>query len=216
MYHGSSRRSFQPRPRIAVRSNNLIRCVEPLAKARLTARNIICRFALACIGVEELLRVGGERASRGIVGGGARDVLVLLALIDPRHLVHRKARAAATCGFGVGVTHREVVADQFIGVVKLGTGEQVEANGIDEDPDVAALDDQVVGLGSLIEFELVLKAAAPSGEDGDAKAALPSLSGDDFGDTGRRPVSHSKRRHVVHAGNIRTDWDELKRHGHAV
>jgi hypothetical protein len=150
------------------------------------------------------------------VGGGARDVLVLLALIDPRHLVHRKARAAATCGLGVGVTHREVAAHQFVGVIELGAREQVEAGGVDEDSGSAALNDEILGLGGFIQLERVLKAAAPAGQDGDAKAGLPPFSGDDFGDTGRRPVSHSKRRHVVHAGNIRTDWDELKRHGHAV
>src|SRR6201999_1343164 len=70
--------------------------------------------------------------------------------------VNRETGPAAAGRLGVRVAHREVAAHQFVGVVQLRPAQQVQADGIDDDPGGATLDDQVVGLGLLVEFGAIM------------------------------------------------------------
>ena len=87
-------------------------------------------------------------------------------------LIDGEAGAAAAGGGGVGVLDGEMAAHEFVGIVELGAGQQVKAGGIDDDSGFAGLDDEVVGLCGLVEFEAVLEPAAAAREDGDSERAL--------------------------------------------
>jgi dGTPase len=86
---------------------------------------------------------------------------------------------------------------QRIGVIELRAAQKVEAAGIDEDPRARRLDQQIVRRGrSLVEVELVLKAAAATREHGDAQGGRCRLALQNLGNACDGTVSQAKIRRV--------------------
>jgi hypothetical protein len=100
-----------------------------------------------------------------------------------------------------------MAAHQFVGVVQFRTCQQVQADGIDDDPGGATLDDQVVGLCLPVKLEAVLETAAAAGQDGDAKCGGGGRFrlGDDLGDAGGGAVGDGELFHVDKIGAFAAD-----------
>ena len=88
---------------------------------------------------------------------------------------------------------------QLVSVVQFGPAQQVETDGINHDAGWAALDDQVVGLGLLVEFEAVLEATAAPGQYGHAKGGLSGLLclGHDLGNARGSAIGNGELFHAV-------------------
>jgi dGTPase len=103
-----------------------------------------------------------------------------------------------------------VAAHQFVSVVQFRAGQKVEADGVDDHADRAALYDQVVGLDLLVQLEPVLETAASPRQHGNAECGFGGLLRllDDFGDSGGGSIGDGK---LFHAGKIGACVAELKR-----
>jgi len=68
-----------------------------------------------------------------------------------------------------------MAAHQLVGVIELGTRQQIQTSRINQHFGAAALDNQVVLLRRLIQFEAILEAAAAAGQNRDTQRSLSAM-----------------------------------------
>ena len=87
----------------------------------------------------------------------------------------REAGAAAAGGGGVRVQDHEAGADQLLGEVDLGAGEERQRHRVDQHPRAVLLEHEVV-VGGRVELDLVLEPRAAAALDGDAQRSVADLA----------------------------------------
>src|SRR5262245_43392542 len=92
----------------------------------------------------------------------------------------REAGAATARGGGVGIDDAEGGADQVVDKIDLRTRHVAERDLVDEDPRSCPLDDEIIGLRSLDQIELILEARAAAALDAHPQKRLVGLAGDDL------------------------------------
>ena len=88
----------------------------------------------------------------------------------------RETDPAAAAGCCIGIAHHELGAGQIIDEGDLRALEEGQGDGVNERGLAVGLDADVVGLGSLDQFEAILEAGAAAAVDSDAE---DGGSGDD-------------------------------------
>jgi dGTPase len=93
-------------------------------------------------------------------------------------------------------------AHQGIRVIELGSAQQVEAAGIDQNPGTRLLDDEIIRRRRcLIKVELILKAAATAGKHSHPQGGLRGLAAQNFGNPRDGAIGQAKIRRLGAHGN---------------
>src|SRR6185437_15519340 len=93
-----------------------------------------------------------------------------------------KTGAAAAGRSGVGIVDLEGLADQIVGEIDLGPGQEIQRHGIDQDPGAALLDEQIVVHPRLVQGEIILKAGTAAPGHRQAQHRALAFIGQDRGD----------------------------------
>jgi dGTPase len=112
----------------------------------------------------------------------------------------RETDPAAAAGCCIGIAHHELGAGQIIDEGDLRALKEGQGDGVNERGLAVGLDADVVGLGSLDQFEAILEAGAAAAVDSDAQHDRMALGQGQLGQSSRRALG---QRQAVAAGGRR-------------
>ena len=107
---------------------------------------------------------------------------------------HRKRRAAAAGGLGVGIADHELRAFHSLGIVNLGAGQILKAHGVDQELHAAIFNHGVALADLFIKGKAILKTgAAAAGDKYPEHQGLIALIINQLFDLDRRRFAENQR-----------------------